>query len=141
MERGRDSKWKRYSVSTEGQVGVNNSRSKQVDSEPSSGSILILMTTPHPLIISLFSLPKHIFTLILTRIRFDICKEYTKMLDGDASVLLCECPVSTVSPQTWGSRMAGHPFATGKIFKALSGSICVFLGEFFIFSEPQFLYV
>lgn len=61
------------------------------------------------------------------------------MPDGDVSVLLCECPVSTVSPQTWASSGTAGYRLLQEDFKALSGSIWpAFLGEFFV-SEPQFL--
>ena len=78
---------------------------------------------------------------MLTVIRFDIPKEYTKLLEGDPLALLCEWQVSRILLNPGPPGMVVPPSATGEIFKVLSGSICVFLGEFFIFSEPQLPYL
>lgn len=81
------------------------------------------------------------FILMLTVITFDIPKEYTALLEGEPLALLCKCPVSRSRLNPGPPGMVVPPSATGKIFKVLSGSICVFLGEFFIFSEPLLPYL
>lgn len=49
--------------------------------------------------------------------------------------------MSTVQEAPGSPGVAGDPSAPGKIFKAPSGSVWVFLGEFFTFLELLFPYL